>query len=132
MADIYPLLPIAAGIAVMYAYFRHALWTALLMRNGLRAEGEVVGYAESNTTARMIVRFTTHLGEEVHAQHESTGWTASKHGETVTVTYHPNRPEVARIVDAPWLSNWVHIMFAVVGAVLIVVGLYLGYLRWIV
>lgn len=130
MADIYPLLPILAGIGVLYGYFRHAMWTGLLLRNGFRAQGTIVGYEESSTTARMVVRFTTHEGDEVDALHESTGWTASKHGEEVTVTYHPNAPQHARIIDAPWLSQWVHGMFAVVGVTLIGIGCYLAYLHW--
>ncbi|MFW5420172.1 DUF3592 domain-containing protein [Nocardiopsis sp. CNT-189] len=130
MVDLYPLLPILAGLGILCVYFRHVLWTGLLLRNGLHAEGEIVGYAESSTAARMIVRFETHEGEEVHATHESTGWTASKHGDAVTVTYHPNRPQQARIVDAPWLSTWVHGMFGVVGCALIGIGCFLGYLQW--
>ncbi|WP_046471929.1 DUF3592 domain-containing protein [Allosalinactinospora lopnorensis] len=130
MADYYPLLPIASGLLVLVLLCRHVVLSAFLARYGTSAEGEIIGYQETSTAARMIVRFRTHEGKEVHAKHDNTGWTASRYGDVVTVTYDPDRPEKARIVRARWLSHWVEWMFATLGALLITIGCFLGYLEW--
>ncbi|MDA8371269.1 MAG: DUF3592 domain-containing protein [Nocardiopsaceae bacterium] len=130
MAYIYPLLPIGAGVLMLVLLARHLRLSAFLAVYGQRTEGEIVGYQETSTAAKMIVRFRTEDGREIHATHTSTGWTASRSGDTVTVSYHPGRPETARIVAAPWLSNWVDVMFGVVGLALIVIGCVLAYLEW--
>ncbi|GAA1757058.1 MULTISPECIES: DUF3592 domain-containing protein [Streptomonospora] len=130
MAYVYPLLPIGAGVVMLWFLLRHLRFSAFLALYGVRAEGEVVGYRETATSASMVVRFSTPDGREVHAAHENTGWTASRSGDIVTVSYDPGDPERARIVAAPWLSNWVLIMMGVLGFLLVVIGLVLGWLAW--
>ncbi|KIH99297.1 hypothetical protein LP52_07930 [Streptomonospora alba] len=131
MVYVYPLLPIAAGAAMLWFLFRHVRFSAFLAVYGERTEGEVVGYRETKTSAAMIVRFSTAEGREVHAAHENTGWTASRSGDVVTVSYDPGDPERARIVAAPWLSSWVLVMVGVLGFLLVVIGLVLGWLAWL-
>ncbi|MBB6170239.1 hypothetical protein HNR23_000299 [Nocardiopsis mwathae] len=126
----YPLLPIISGVVMLGVLFRHLSFSALLAARGARAEGEIVGYTESSTSACMIVRFHTEDGRVIDAKHENTGWTASRHGDLVTVDYDPDRPEHARIVAAPWLSPWVRNMFTTVGLLLIGIGSLLAYLAW--
>ncbi len=130
MAYIYPLLPIVSGLVVLGFLGRHAAYTAFLARFGASTEGEIIGYQETNTAARMVVRFETHDGEEIHAKHDNTGWTASRNGDIVTVSYNPERPEQARIVRTRWQSHWVEWMFAALGASLLVIGCCLAYLQW--
>lgn len=128
--DLYPLLPMAAGLVILAVVYRQFRFTLHLNRSGVRAKARVIGYEETNTASRMIVHFRTEDGREVHAAHESTGWTASRSGEIVTVSYDPARPERARIVAAPWLSNYVRDMFTALGLLLVLIGAFLGYLRW--
>ncbi|MFD0776580.1 DUF3592 domain-containing protein [Streptomonospora algeriensis] len=130
MAYAYPLLPIAAGVVMLWFLFRHLRFSAFLAVYGERTEGEIVGYRETKTSATMIVRFSTPEGREVHAAHENTGWTASRSGDVVTVSYDPGDPERARIVAAPWLSSWVLTMVGVLGFLLLLIGLVLGWLAW--
>ncbi|QBI52801.1 DUF3592 domain-containing protein [Streptomonospora litoralis] len=130
MVYIYPLLPIVAGSVMLWFLFRHLRFSAYLAVYGARAEGEVVGYRETRASASMIVRFVTPEGREVHAAHENTGWTASRSGDPVTVSYDPGDPERARIVAAPWLSNWVLSMLGVLGFLLVLIGSVLAYLAW--
>ncbi|GAA4892844.1 DUF3592 domain-containing protein [Streptomonospora salina] len=130
MVYVYPLLPIAAGSAMLWFLFRHLRFSAFLAVHGERAEGEVVGYRETKTSASMIVRFSTPEGREVHAAHENTGWTASRSGDAVTVSYDPADPERARIVAAPWLTSWVLVMVGVLGFALVLIGLVLAWLAW--
>ncbi|WP_461001539.1 DUF3592 domain-containing protein, partial [Streptomonospora sediminis] len=115
MANLYPLVPIGAGLVMLGILFRHLRFSMYLAIHGARTEAEIVGYRETRTSASMIVRFTTPDGREVHAAHENTGWTASRSGDIVTVSYDPGAPERARIVTAPWLSNYVLILFGVLG-----------------
>ncbi|MDT0301663.1 DUF3592 domain-containing protein [Streptomonospora wellingtoniae] len=130
MAYVYPLLPIGAGVVMLWFLLRHLRFSMFLALYGVQAEGEVVGYRETATSASMVVRFSTPDGREVHAAHENTGWTASRSGDIVTVSYDPGDPERARIVAAPWLSNWVLIMIGVLGFLLVGIGLVLGWLAW--
>lgn len=116
---------------MLWFLFRHVRFSAFLAVYGERTEGEVVGYRETKTSAAMIVRFSTPEGREVHAAHENTGWTASRSGDVVTVSYDPGDPERARIVAAPWLSSWVLVMVGVLGFLLVVIGLVLGWLAWL-
>lgn len=130
MADLYPLLPAIAGAILLWIVTRDTRMELLLSRHGVRAKGRVIGYHETSVASRMIVQFQTEEGQEVHAEHENTGWTASRSGEIVTVSYDPDAPERARIVSAPWLSHWVRGLFGVLGLILLASGLLLGYLLW--
>ncbi|MBB4933813.1 hypothetical protein F4561_004633 [Lipingzhangella halophila] len=130
MANIYPLFPILSGLLVLGYLGRYVARFLFIARYGASTEGQIVGYQETNTAARMIVRFETLDGEEVHAKHASTAWTASRYGDVVTVSYNPDRPEEAHIVRTRWQSHWVEWMFAAMGASLLVIGVYLAYLQW--
>ncbi|WP_028646848.1 DUF3592 domain-containing protein [Nocardiopsis sp. CNT312] len=130
MADLYPLLPVVAGLITLWTVTRNTRLDLRLARHGVRAKGRVIGYHETSSASRMIVQFRTEEGEVVHAEHENTGWTASRAGEIVTVSYDPNLPEIARIVSAPWLSHWVRGLFGSLGLLLMAIGLLLGYLAW--
>ncbi|PWV52763.1 MULTISPECIES: DUF3592 domain-containing protein [Nocardiopsis] len=130
MVDLYPLLPVIVGAVLLWMVTRDTRTELLLVRNGVRAKGRVIGYHETSVASRMIVQFQTEDGREVHAEHENTGWMASRAGEIVTVSYDPESPERARIVSAPWLSHWVRGMFGGLGLVLVLIGLFLGYLHW--
>jgi hypothetical protein len=130
MAELYPLIPILAGVVLLWTVTRETRLELRLLRHGVRAKGRIIGYHETSTASRMIVQFRTEDGEEIHAEHESTGWTASRAGEIVTVSYDPNAPETARIVSAPWLTRYVRVMFGGLGALLVLIGLLLGYLEW--
>ena len=130
MASLYPLLPLLSGLVILAVVTRDTRLELRLKRHGVRAKGRVIGYRETSTASRMIVQFRTEDGREVHAEHENTGWTASRADEIVTVSYDPNAPELARIVSAPWLSHWVRGMFALLGASLTAAGVLLGYLAW--
>ncbi|MEV2276222.1 DUF3592 domain-containing protein [Nocardiopsis sp. NPDC049922] len=130
MADLYPLLPLTAGVIALWLVTRDARVDLRLRRRGVRAKGRVIGYNETSSSSRMIVQFRTEDGVEVHAEHENTGWTASRAGEIVTVSYDPDAPELARIISAPWLSRWVRGLFGAMGTVLVLSGLLLGYLAW--
>lgn len=130
MADLYPLLPMIAGVILLWVVTRDTRMELRLAKHGVRAKGRVIGYHETSVASRMIVQFQTEDGEEVHAEHENTGWTASRAGEIVTVSYDPDAPERARIVSAPWLSHYVRGLFGTLGLILVVAGLLLGYLHW--
>ncbi|MFC4562130.1 DUF3592 domain-containing protein [Nocardiopsis mangrovi] len=130
MLDYYPLLPIGAGLILLAVLLRNLRFSSFLERKGVRAEGEIVGYQETATTSRMIVRFTTYDGREIHAAHTNTGWTAARAGDVVTVSYPPGAPERARIIRARWLSSGVDIMFGLLGITFIAIGLLLGYFAW--
>ncbi|WP_159943144.1 MULTISPECIES: DUF3592 domain-containing protein [unclassified Nocardiopsis] len=130
MVNLYPLLPLLAGAAMLWVVARDTRLDLRLARRGTRAKARVIGYHETSTASRMIVQFRTEDGQEVHAEHENTGWTASRAGEIVTVAYDPDRPALARIVSAPWLSHWVRGLFGTLGAILVFTGLFLGYLEW--
>jgi hypothetical protein len=130
VADLYPLLPFLAGAVILWIVARDTRLELRLVRHGMRAKGRVIGYNETSTASRMIVQFRTEDGQEVHAEHENTGWTASRAGEIVTVAYDPDEPARARIVSAPWLSHWVRGLFGGLGAILVLTGLLLGYLAW--
>ncbi|MBE3000003.1 DUF3592 domain-containing protein [Nocardiopsis sp. HNM0947] len=130
MADLYPLLPLLSGIAVLWLVSRDTRLELRLIRHGVRAKGRVIGYHETSTAARMIVQFRTEDGVEVHAEHENTGWTASRSGEIVTVSYDPDAPERARIVSGPWMTHYVRVLFGGLGLCLAGIGLLLGYLEW--
>lgn len=130
MAHLYPLLPLASGLIILWGVTRNTYYRLRLLRHGVRAKGRVIGYHETSTAARMIVQFRTEDGIEVHAEHESTGWTASRSGEIVTVSYDPDAPEQARIVAAPWLTHYVQVLFGALGGVLVFSGLILGYFAW--
>lgn len=130
MAVLYPLLPMLSGVVLLWLVTRDTRVELRLIRHGVRAKGRVIGYSETSTSARMIVQFRTEDGVEVHAEHESTGWTASRSGEIVTVSYDPDVPERARIVSGPWMTHYVRGLFAALGLCLTVVGLFLGYLAW--
>ncbi|WP_304453648.1 DUF3592 domain-containing protein [Nocardiopsis sp. YSL2] len=130
MAELYPLIPILAGAVLLWSVTRETRLELRLVRHGVRAKGRIIGYHETSTASRMIVQFRTEDGQEVHAEHESSGWTASRAGEIVTVSYDPEVPELARIVSGPWLSRYVRVMFGGLGALLVFIGLLLGYLAW--
>lgn len=130
MAQLYPLLPLVSGVIILWIVTRDTRLELRLVRHGVRAKGRVIGYHETSTASRMIVQFRTEDGEEVHAEHENTGWTASRSGEIVTVSYDPDAPEMARIVSAPWLTHWVRGLFGGLGVALLIIGLILGYLVW--
>ncbi|WP_017606956.1 DUF3592 domain-containing protein [Nocardiopsis alkaliphila] len=130
MADLYPLLPMIAGVILLWVVTRDTRMELRLVKHGVRAKGRVIGYHETSVASRMIVQFQTEDGKEVHAEHENTGWTASRAGEIVTVSYDPDAPERARIVSAPWLSHYVRGLFGALGLILVVAGLFLGYLHW--
>ena len=130
MVDLYPLLPIIVGVILLWIVTRDTRMELRLVRNGVRAKGRVIGYHETSVASRMIVQFQTEDGKEVHAEHENTGWMASRAGEIVTVSYDPESPERARIVSAPWLSHWVRGMFGSLGLALVLIGALLGYLHW--
>ncbi|WP_017570702.1 DUF3592 domain-containing protein [Nocardiopsis halotolerans] len=130
MSGFYPLLPLLAGMVILWMVTRDTRAELRLRRHGMRAKGRVIGYHETSTASRMIVQFRTEDGHEVHAEHESTGWTASRAGEIVTVAYDPDEPLHARIVSAPWLSSYVRVLFGGLGVVLVLAGLLLGYLEW--
>ncbi|WP_435107695.1 DUF3592 domain-containing protein [Nocardiopsis synnemataformans] len=130
MATLYPLIPLLAGVVMLWAVTRDTRLELRLRRHGMRAKARVIGYHETSTASRMIVQFRTEDGHEVHAEHENTGWTASRAGEIVTVAYDPDAPERARIVSAPWLSHYVRVLFGGLGAILVFTGLLLGYLAW--
>lgn len=130
MAELYPLIPMTAGLALIaWRLPEMRLWFMLTGR-GVRARGEIVGYRETSRSARMVVRFRTDDGREVVAAHDSTGWAAARSGDTVTVSYDPADPETARVVEAPWLSRWVQSMYLALGAALAGIGGVLGYLAW--
>ncbi|MFC3994995.1 DUF3592 domain-containing protein [Nocardiopsis sediminis] len=131
VVDYYPLLPIGAGLVMLALLLRHLRFSSFLARKGVRAVGEIVGYAETATTSRMIVRFRTYDGREIEAAHtSSTGWTAARAGDTVTVSYPPGQPEKARVVRARWLSSGIDLMLGLLGATMIAIGLLLGYFAW--
>lgn len=130
MVDLYPLMPIIVGVILLWIVSRDTQLELRLVRNGVRAKGRVIGYHETSVASRMIVQFQTEDGKEIHAEHENTGWMASRAGEIVTVSYDPEVPERARIVSAPWLSHWVRGMFGGLGLILVLIGAFLGYLQW--
>ncbi|MBR8743632.1 DUF3592 domain-containing protein [Nocardiopsis sp. MG754419] len=130
MADLYPLLPALAGAILLWVVARDTRMELRLIKHGVRAKGRVIGYHETSVASRMIVQFQTEEGKEVHAEHENTGWTASRAGEIVTVSYDPDAPERARIVSAPWLSHYVRALFGTLGLILVAAGAFLGYLHW--
>ncbi|GAA1999096.1 hypothetical protein GCM10009799_27770 [Nocardiopsis rhodophaea] len=130
MAYLYPLLPIIAGLVMLGVLLKDRQFSAFLAARGARAEGEIVGYSETNTAARMIVRFETEDGRVVEAAQNNTGWHAARHGDLVTVDYDPDNPENIRIVAANWLSPWVTNMFTALGVLLIAIGCFLAYLAW--
>src|SRR5699024_11265169 len=105
MVHLYPLLPLASGLIILWGVTRNTYYKLRLLRHGVRAKGRVIGYHETSTAARMIVQFRTEDGIEVHAEHASTGWTASRSGAIVTVSYDPDAPAQARSVGAPWLTH---------------------------
>ncbi|NYE49567.1 hypothetical protein HDA32_004687 [Spinactinospora alkalitolerans] len=127
---LYPLLPIGIGLALLVWLFRDARSASSLAARGVRAQGEVVGYRETKRSARMIVRFRTDDGREVLATQGNTGWAAAKHGETVTVSYDPHRPEEARIVAGAWLSGWPRGIFTGLGAAMVLIGGLMGAFAW--
>ncbi|PSK97176.1 uncharacterized protein DUF3592 [Murinocardiopsis flavida] len=131
MAQLYPLIPIAVGLGLLAWQFHEMRLGVLLTGRGRRAEGEIVGYRETSSTARIMVRFHTDDGREVMAAHNNAGWAAARAGDQVTVSYDPDSPEAARVVEAPWLSNWVHGMYLALGAALALIGAFLGYLAWL-
>lgn len=131
MANLYPLLPLVSGLIILWFVTRDTRHELRLIRHGVRAKGRVIGYNETSTAARMIVQFRTEDGVEVHAEHENTGWTASRSGEIVTVSYDPDSPERARIVSAPWLTHYVRVLFGGLGGMLALSGLILGYFAWV-
>ncbi|SIO90082.1 DUF3592 domain-containing protein [Nocardiopsis sp. JB363] len=130
MADLYPLLPALAGAIILWIVARDTRLELRLVRHGVRAKARVIGYHETSVASRMIVQFQTEDGKEVHAEHENTGWTASRAGEIVTVSYDPDVPERARIVSGPWLSHYVRALFGTLGLILVLAGAFLGYLNW--
>lgn len=130
MAELYPLIPITAGLGLLAWQFRELRLWVLLSGRGRRAEGEIVGYRETNSTARMVVRFHTDDGFEVTSAQNNLEWAAARAGDQVTVSYDPDTPESARVVAAPWLSNWVHGMYFTLGISLALIGAYLAYLAW--
>ncbi|GHD22749.1 DUF3592 domain-containing protein [Nocardiopsis kunsanensis] len=130
MAALYPLFPVLAGLVLLWFVTRDTRVELRLLRHGVRAKGRVIGYTETSTSARMVVQFRTEDGVEVHAEHENTGWAASRSGEIVTVSYDPDAPERARIVSGPWMTHYVRGLFAALGLCLTSAGLLLGYLAW--
>ncbi|WP_067963997.1 DUF3592 domain-containing protein [Nocardiopsis trehalosi] len=130
MLEYYPLLPMAAGAVLLAVLFRHVRASSLLARKGVRTQGVIEGYEETRRTSRMVVRFRTGDGREVRAAHTSTGWTAARAGDTVTVSYDPAEPERARIVEARWLSSGIDVVFGLLGTALIGIGALLGVLAW--
>lgn len=130
MVNLYPLLPLVSGSIILWIVTRDTHNELRLTRHGVRAKARVIGYRETSTAARMIVQFRTEDGIEVHAEHENTGWTASRSGEIVTVSYDPDAPEQARIVSAPWLTHYVRVLFGGLGGALALSGLVLGYFAW--
>ncbi|RCV55878.1 DUF3592 domain-containing protein [Marinitenerispora sediminis] len=130
MVVLYPLLPLGIGVLVL-GWLLYTAWrSAVLAERGERAPAEVVGYREGSGSSRMVVRFRTGDGREVLAAHDSTGWTAARAGDIVTVAYDPARPDRARVVDAPWLSRGVPMLLGALGACFVVIGALLGLLAW--
>ena len=126
----YPLLPIGIGLCSLVWLVRDIVAAWLLGRRGERAEGTIGGYAETNSTSRMIVRFRTEEGEEVLALHDNSSWSAARYGDPVTVSYDPDNPQRARVVAAPWLSLWPRTLFLTVASGILLIGCFLGFLTW--
>jgi hypothetical protein len=130
MLLIYPLLPILVGALMLWWSLRRLWLVSRLQNRGERARGEVVGYAETGRSSRMIVHFRTKAGDQVEALNSSVGWTAGRVGDEVDVAYDPHDPQRMRIVRGPWLSEWVPRMIAATGGMLVVIGLMLAALAW--
>lgn len=130
MSLLYPLLPIVSGAGILWWALRELRLMVFLRGHGTRVDGEVVGYAETSRSARMIVRFRTEQGREVHTTHSNTDWTAARKGQQVVVAYDPDDPERARIVKGPWLSQWTWWLLALTGLALLLIGCALGFFAW--
>lgn len=126
----YPLLPIGIGLCSLAWLVRDIVAARLLRRRGEQAEGTIVGYAETNSTSRMIVRFCTEEEEEILAVHDNFSWSASRYGDPVTVCYDPDAPQRARVIAAPWLSQWPRTLFLIMAASILLIGCFLGFLTW--
>lgn len=126
----YPLLPIGIGLLSLTWLVRDVVAAWLLSRRGERAEGRIVGYAETSSTARMVVRFRTEEGEEVLALHDNSSWSAARYGDPVTVCYDPDDPRRARIVAAPWLILWSRVLFLGLASGILLIGCLLGVFAW--
>lgn len=126
----YPLLPIGIGLVSLLWLLRGMVNARRLHARGEQTEGRVVGYQETSSTAKMIVRFRTDGGEEVLATHDSTSWSAARYGEPVTVSYDPRDPRRARIVAAPWMSAWPRGMFVSLSTAVLLIGCLLGFFAW--
>ncbi|KUP95726.1 DUF3592 domain-containing protein [Thermobifida cellulosilytica] len=126
----YPLLPIGIGLLSLAWLVRDIVAAWLLGRRGDRAEGEIVGYAETMRTSRVIVRFRTEDGEEVLTTNENSSWSAARYGDPVTVSYDPDDPRRARIVAAPWPSLWPRTLFVSLASGILLIGCLLGVLTW--
>lgn len=130
MAVLYPLIPLLAGIGVLGWALRETGVRTRGSLRALRADAEVVGYAETGRSSRMIVQFRTSDGVDVRTTHSSTGWSAARRGERVVVAYDQDDPERAHIVEGPWLSQWTPRLLVGTALALILVGVVLASLAW--
>ncbi|GAB3208671.1 DUF3592 domain-containing protein [Marinactinospora thermotolerans] len=124
--ELYPLLPIVVGLALL-------AWAARdlgLTRSGIRAPGEIVGYQETGRTSRMVVRFRTRDGRDILTTDAGTAWAAARTGEPVVVSYDRARPERARVVEGPWQSGGVRAMVGMLGGACLLIGALIGVFAW--
>lgn len=126
----YPLLPIGIGLASLLWLVRDMIAAWLLRLRGDHAEGRIVGYEETSSTAKMVVRFHTEDGEEVLAALDNSSWSAARHGDPVTVSYDPDDPRRVRVAAASWLSLWPRAVFLALAAGILLIGCLLGFFAW--
>lgn len=130
MALLYPLIPLLAGTGILWWAMRESGALTMASARLRRANAEVVGYAETGRSSRMIIQFRTGEGVDIQTVHSSTAWSAARRGEQVVVAYDHDDPERAHIVEGPWLSQWTPRLLSATGLVLLLVGGVLAVLAW--
>lgn len=86
-------------------------WELKARESGIRTRGQIVGAHTIDTGSAdratyYRIRFTTAEGRTVEVEDELLGGGALE-GVAVTVTYHPDQPELAAVVGRSGLPSWV-------------------------
>lgn len=118
------VLFILGGIVAAYGY---TFWqkTQDLKKNGIRVKGTVYEIGSKAIYRFPFVKFKTKEGEEVMFKSElevNVDLFQYKVGQQVEVIYHKDNPKNARI-DGFWEHNTAEMYLALLGAIVMVVGL---------